>query len=281
MTDRPLVLDTDIGTDVDDLLALVLLARAPEVSLAGVTTVYGDTMLRARLARRVCDLLGVDVPVAAGERQTLSGRAVWWPGHEGRGVVGLDRVDVEGAPDAVGLLLGAGQIEVCAVGPLTNIAAALRADPGWARRVRHLYVMGGDFAGGRAEHNVSSDTVAAREVFASGIPITVAGLDVTTRVPYGPPELDRISASGGELAGLIADQTRRWWDFLGRASNPHDPLAALTALTPELFSFSFRAVGVDDDGVIGDGPGGPAVRVVRDLDEGRVLEELLTRLEGA
>lgn len=276
---RPLVLDTDLGTDVDDLLALVLLARAPEVSLAGVTTVYGDTVLRARLARRVCDLLGVDVPVAVGRGEPLSGRAVWWPGHEGRGVAGLDRVDVEGAPDAVGFLLGAGEIEVCAVGPLTNLAAALRADPGWARRVRHLYVMGGDFTGGRAEHNVSSDTVAAREVFASGIPITVAGLDVTTRLPYGPAELDRISAPGGELADLIIDQTRRWWDFLGRDSNPHDPLAALTALTPELFSFTDRAVGVGDDGVLS--ADGPSVRVVADLDEGRVAEELWTRLEGA
>jgi len=72
---RPVIFDTDIGTDVDDILALVLLAKAPELQLIGVTTVYGDTLLRARIAHVVCDLLQRQrIAVIPGEGQTLTGR---------------------------------------------------------------------------------------------------------------------------------------------------------------------------------------------------------------
>ena len=75
----PTVLDTDIGSDVDDLLALTLLARAPEVRLIGITTVYGDTRLRARIARWTCDRLDrPDVTVVPGLGETLAGREIWW-----------------------------------------------------------------------------------------------------------------------------------------------------------------------------------------------------------
>lgn len=74
---RPVVLDTDIGSDVDDILALALLAKATELQLIGVTTVYGDTTLRSRVARSVCDLLGrSDVKVVTGARDTLTKRPV-------------------------------------------------------------------------------------------------------------------------------------------------------------------------------------------------------------
>ena len=92
-TRRPVVLDTDIGSDVDDILALVLLARSPELRLVGVTTVYGDTTLRARMTRHVLDLLQLsDVPIGIGARETLTGRPVWWAGHEGAGIPDLARV---------------------------------------------------------------------------------------------------------------------------------------------------------------------------------------------
>lgn len=77
------LLDTDIGSDVDDALALGVLLGSPEVSLRGATTVYGDTLLRARLARRLASLAGHDLTVVPGAAETLSGREVWWAGHEG------------------------------------------------------------------------------------------------------------------------------------------------------------------------------------------------------
>src|SRR5678815_3812201 len=85
-TRRPVLLDTDIGTDVDDILALVLLARAPELRLVGVTTVYGDTTLRARMVRQVLDQMQLpDIPIGIGATETLTRRPVFWAGHEGEG----------------------------------------------------------------------------------------------------------------------------------------------------------------------------------------------------
>src|SRR5690349_2330079 len=89
MPGRPLLLDTDIGTDVDDLLALALALNSPELELIGVTCVYGDVDLRARIAARALDLFGgVDhVPVTRGAREPLlRTRPVYWAGHEGEGL---------------------------------------------------------------------------------------------------------------------------------------------------------------------------------------------------
>src|ERR671924_236556 len=82
---RPVVLDTDIGSDVDDALALAMLFGAPEVDLLGVTTVYGDVQVRARIARRLARLAGRDaLAVVAGASRPLSGGEAWWAGFEGR-----------------------------------------------------------------------------------------------------------------------------------------------------------------------------------------------------
>src|SRR5260370_40542542 len=76
---RPIIFDTDIGTDVDDILALVLLAKAPELKLLGVTTVYGDTAFRAKIAKATTHLLDrEDIAIVPGERHTLSGRQEHW-----------------------------------------------------------------------------------------------------------------------------------------------------------------------------------------------------------
>src|SRR5918998_4775801 len=102
---RPVLLDTDIGSDVDDLLALALLAGSPEVELIGVTTVYGDTVLRARMTRLVLDQMERRaVPIGIGARETLTGRPVWWAGHEGQGIPGLDRVQIDEGTTATELL---------------------------------------------------------------------------------------------------------------------------------------------------------------------------------
>src|SRR5918998_715725 len=135
---RPVLLDTDIGTDVDDLLALALLVGAPEFQLIGVTTVYGDTDLRARMTRQVLDQLECRaVLIGIGARETLTGRPVWWAGHEGQGIPGLDRVQIDEGATAADLLHQAatehqGRLELFAIGPLTNVAEAIAADDSFA-----------------------------------------------------------------------------------------------------------------------------------------------------
>jgi purine nucleosidase len=254
-TRRPVLLDTDIGTDVDDILALVLLARAPELQLVGVTTVYGDTTLRARMVRQVLDQMQLpDIPIGIGATETLTRRPVFWAGHEGEGMPGLDLVRVDEDVTASDLLRRAaaehrGTLEVFAIGPLTNVAAAIEADDAFAASVHHLYVMGGAFWMEQAEHNIKSDPEAAAIVFGAGIPMTICGLDVTLRAWLREADLPRLREAAGGIGPLLENQVRRWWTYIGaQENNLHDPLAILPAIQPEMFRFERCDVTVDVNG---------------------------------
>src|ERR1700736_4867819 len=116
-----------------------MLASLPDTEALALTTVYGDTALRARIAAVVAAATGVIPVIAAGRERPLSGRPVFWAGHEGDGVEGLDRVSFSDR-DAVALLIELagrppGVLEILAIGPLTNLAGAVLADPGFAGRV--------------------------------------------------------------------------------------------------------------------------------------------------
>ena len=248
---RPIILDTDIGTDVDDIFALVLLARSPALDLVGVTTVYGDTGLRTRICRYVLDTLGQpSIASVSGERTTLADRELWWAGHEGLGIPGLDDVQIAGDASAPDYLIKeaqrhGGRLEIAAIGPLTNIAVAIQRDPEFGSRIRHLWIMGGAFAIDRAEHNIKCDPDAAQIVFDSGIPITLAPLDVTKRILWSKPERAAIGESNGALGPVLVDQLDRWWAFIGaEENNPHDPIAVLMATHPELYRVEQGTVAV-------------------------------------
>jgi purine nucleosidase len=289
---RPVLLDTDIGTDVDDLLALALLVRSLEVEIIGVTTVYGDTVLRARMTRLVLDQLEHSgVPIGIGARETLTGRPVWWAGHEGQGIPGLDRVQLDEGITAADLLHRAatehrGRLELFAIGPLTNVAEAISANESFATSLRHLYIMGGAFWMEQAEHNIKSDPEAADIVFRSGIPMTICGLDVTQRVLLREDDMSRIREAAGGIGSVLEDQVRRWWAFTGATENHlHDPVAILPALRPELFRFEQCDVHVEVEGANPgrtrvDGCGTGAVRIAADVDVTAAEQEIVRRLVG-
>ncbi|MGA8657118.1 MAG: nucleoside hydrolase [Chthoniobacterales bacterium] len=252
---RPVIVDTDIGTDVDDLLALVLLAKAVEIQLCGVTTVHGDTILRAKIARVACDLLGYrEVAVVAGESDTLTNRPIFWAGHEGKGIGGLDNAEIGPKVSVEGFLAQsarkfAGSLEILGIAPLTNLARAVLGAPDFAVNVKRLYLMGGAYWLPYHEHNIETDPEAAQTVFRSGIPITAIGLDVTLRVPFTESDLPRIHHLPKGLGPMLEDQVRRWWRYLGEPRcYLHDPLTALAMLQPELFVFEDHAVAIDDAG---------------------------------
>ncbi|WP_375388994.1 nucleoside hydrolase [uncultured Amnibacterium sp.] len=236
---RTLLLDTDLGSDVDDELALALLWGSPEVSIHAICTTYGDTALRTRIVLRMAQLAGRGVQVAPGETATLSGEDVWWAGIEGAAYGPLPGLpgSVPLHPSAgVRLLLdGPADAELLAIGPLTSVAVAL--DEGL--EVAGITVMGGDWADpAELEHNIASDIVAAERVLGSGTPITVVGIDVTRQVRFGEAEIARF-ASCGALGAILATEMRSWmarWDEDFEV--PHDPLTALAMLQPDLFSFS-------------------------------------------
>jgi purine nucleosidase len=289
---RPVLLDTDIGSDVDDLLALALLVASPEIQLIGVTTVYGDTALRARMTRLVLDQLEQRaVPIGIGARETLTGRPVWWAGHEGQGIPGLDRVQIDESITATDLLHQVttehrGRLELFAIGPLTNVAEAISADDSFATSLRHLYIMGGAFWMEQAEHNIKSDPEAADIVFRSGIPMTICGLDVTQRVRLREADISQIRAAAGGIGSVLEDQVRRWWAYTGATENHlHDPVAILPALRPELFRFEPCDVRVEVEGANPgrtwvEGCGAGAMHIAADVDVSAAEQEIVRRLAG-
>jgi purine nucleosidase len=249
-----LILDTDIGSDVDDALALALIEGSPELELDAVITVYGNTHLRAQLARRYLSFTSADpaLPIAAGSAETRSGKEVWWAGHEGGLFPDLEteQVDDNGVELLVRTLAAnPGQVDVLAIGPLTNIAAALDADPAFEANVRRLVIMGGDFREDRIpEHNLESDISAAERVFGSGLEIVVGGLDLTLKVKMGKTELKKIEESG-PLGELLAKETAIWWDFIDEQENSlHDPILALWIARPDLYTSTRARVELLPDG---------------------------------
>ena len=253
MTTKAIILDTDIGTDVDDCLALALCLASPELRLAAVTTVYGDVRLRARLVLKLLALRGGDeVPVAAGaERPLLDRVPIYWEGHEGQGVLtpedsALAPID-EHASDLITRTVMAqpGEIILIAIGPLTNVALALLKEPRLARALGGLVIMGGVIGGSHAlhlpwtEHNFRSDPEAAQIVLASGAPMAIVPLDVTSQVRIRTVGVARIAATDTPFHLAVADQIRRYprykeqgWAYL------HDPLAVASVIRPELVKWA-------------------------------------------
>jgi inosine-uridine nucleoside N-ribohydrolase len=150
MTHR-IVLDTDMGTDVDDALCLALALASPEIDLVAVTHVSRDTRLRAAITRRLLELAGrPEIPVHPGCSVPLDGGETFaWFGHEAQGIVNPDEVtDSSISPEhsleaMIRLFRADPGLELVAVGPLTNIAAALRREPTLAKSISRLTIMGG------------------------------------------------------------------------------------------------------------------------------------------
>ncbi|MFG1704371.1 nucleoside hydrolase [Nonomuraea sp. M3C6] len=280
------IFDTDIGSDVDDALALAVLLGSPEVDLLGCTTVYGDTLLRARLAKRLVRLADRSLTVVPGAAKTLTDRPVWWAGHEGRLFADLDTEEVD-AGDAVSYLVeevsrAPGQVNVVAVGPLTNIARAMTVSPTFARDVRHLWIMGGRFDDAKPEHNLKCDPEAAAIVFDSGAPITVTGLEITTTVRLDGADVSAI-AGAGALGEALKAEIEQWWRFWKAEWNsPHDPITVLTMLVPELFEFSPEGrVAIGTDGSSTFEPGGGRTRISTSAEAGQVAREIVRRIVAA
>lgn len=256
-----MILDTDIGTDVDDAMALALAMRSPEIEIAGVTTVYGDVRLRARLAKKLLTLEGKGgVPVLAGiEQPLLRNREVWWPGHEGEGVLGDEAIafEEEHAVDFIvrTVMNHPGEITLAPIGPLTNVAAALIREPRVARSVKEIVLMGGvtRMADNGAElppieHNIKSDPEAAAVVFSSGAPIVMVGLDVTMKARIRRAEARMLARSGNPLNEALARLIEKWMDVIGQDwTAMHDPLAVALLADRSLCGMRRMKVSVEYD----------------------------------
>ena len=272
----PVVIDTDPG--IDDALAIVLALRSPELRVELMTTVAGNTGLRAATdnARRLLALLDPDEPplLARGAARPIRGRLNTAPEvHGDDGLAGLSRVcDRRGRPlfhpgrgpapsrtrAADAIVAKAREhgdaLTIVALGPLTNVARALEVDRRAMRRVGRLIVMGGAIeAPGNvtavAEFNFHVDPEAADRVLASGMRITLVGLDVTRQVRLRWPVVrDALRGDRSALARALRHFTRAWSS--SRLGMPlHDPLATALAIDPGLARTRPLVVRVETNGV--------------------------------
>jgi len=257
VTPIPLVLDCDPGHD--DAIALLLALASPEVELLGVTTVAGNLTLAKTTANAVRVLEHVertDVPVAAGaDRPLVRDPFVAAHVHGETGLDGPDLPPARGSPldrHAVDFLAEhAGGATLVAVGPLTNVAMLLAMRP--EARPERLVVMGGAIAEGNitpaAEFNIWADPEAAARVFASGIDITMVGLDVTHKALLTPEHADELRGAGraGRLVAELFDFYhgfhRRTYGLPG--SPVHDALALAYVLQRDLLEVRRLHVAVD------------------------------------
>jgi inosine-uridine nucleoside N-ribohydrolase len=266
--------DTDPG--VDDALALIYLHQHPDVELVGITTVAGKGTLEAvtRNARYMCAYFGIDAPVARGAAVSLRAEAPSPPRHiHGKNALGdLDVPDDPAHPldprPAHRFIIDTirahpGQITLVAVAKLTNLALALQEDPEIASLVAEVIVMGGAFGvGGRsgnitpaAEANVFHDPHAADIVFTAEWPVTIIGLDVTLGFLLRDAYLADLRESGSKAGTFVWDVTRVYFEYYRERYGVdgiygHDPLAAICATDPALFTFRGGAVRVVTEGPI-------------------------------
>jgi purine nucleosidase len=263
-----IIVDTDIGSDVDDAYALAFLAKSPEVKIEAVTTVWADPLLRARIARKLLDLLGKrDIPVAAGEANPLNPqRPVFLFGHEGRGVLNEDGdedlsvLDIP-AGDLIESLLRKypQEIKVVLIGPQTNMGKLLSTKPELAGLVKEFVIMGGlpfygpkeiDLFGERpVDFNMISDPEAAATILACGIPTTMVGVNVTVPTLLTKEDIQRVRKSRDPAIRFLSTMTDEWISFMGiEETSMHDALAASTAFTLEFLDTMMLSLAVETKG---------------------------------
>jgi len=257
-----MIVDCDPGHD--DALALLLADYLADV--AGVTTVSGNAPLTAvtENASSLVTLFAGDVPVHAGAARPLALAEGEPPRHATHvhGETGLDGVELPRAAtragsDAVQYLLDMSRRDAAlwlvAIGPLTNVAQAIGRDPGFARRLAGISIMGGSTRGGNvtaaAEFNIWADPEAADIVLRSGARIRLCGLNLTHQLKTSEGLLERIRQLPGARARLasqvLAYLHARMLTLTGEAAAAlHDPCAVLAVTHPQLFRFVSRPVAV-------------------------------------
>ncbi len=261
MPQPAIILDCDPGHD--DALAILLAAKHCEI--LGITTVSGNAPLRAttRNALIITQIAGLELPVYAGAERPLVAEAQHAPdihGESGLGGPVLPPLTREVAgTDAVRFIIDTVRehegVWLVAVGPLTNVALALREAPDLAARVAGISVMGGSASFGNrtptAEFNIWADPEAAQVVFSSGARVIMCGLNLTHQYMLYDEDVAQIQALGNPAANLAADLLGFYSQayaeaFFGHNESPlHDPCAVLAVTHPDLIRTEPRHVEVE------------------------------------
>ena len=247
----PIILDTDIGDSIDDALALAFALHSPELDVRAVTTVIDDVESKTRLAWKLLSVYNRrDVALAMGASEPLLDPTTAVPSKEFDILTRNDVIPDSARKRAVDLIIDTllqsrGKITIVAIGPMTNIALALKTDPRIKNNIERIVIMGGAYLSSEAEYNVKRDRAAAEIVFQSGIPITAVGLDVTSQCKLREKDLDRMRL-GTDPAGNFLIRLVDLAEEQSHEANPtlYDPLAIAAIFRPDLFEMQAGTVDV-------------------------------------
>ncbi|RZC84027.1 hypothetical protein C5167_046811 [Papaver somniferum] len=265
-----IIIDTDPG--VDDSMAILMAFQTPELDILGLTTIFGNVTTKdaTRNALILCETAGrTDVPVAEGSLEPLKGGAPricdFVHGSDGMGNLSLpspkgkkdEKSAVEFLVDKISEFPG--EVSILALGPLTNLALAVKSDASFASKVKRIVVLGGSFfASGNvnpaAEANIYGDPEAADVVFTSGANIDVVGINITTQCTLTDEDLSDLRESKGRHAQFLSDMCKFYRDWHVKSDGLcgiflHDPVSFVALVRPDLFTFKKGVVRVETQGI--------------------------------
>lgn len=274
-TKQLVILDTDIGDDIDDAFALAFVLRSPEVKILGITTEFGDTALRSRLVGRYLAAVNrSDIPIAVGRATPHSNvftQAVY-----------AERGPHIKYPDGVQFLLDQirahpGQVTIISIGPMVNLGDAIKRDPAVFRKVKRVVLMGGSVYRGydtaqsnhtppQPEWNIARDPAGAKALFTSGVPIYMMPLD-STQLKMGEVLRNTLFSQGTQITDALTLLYQQW---TASTQNPtptlFDAMAVAYAIDPGLCPTQPMRIVVDEKGYTRATPGEPNANVCLNSD---------------
>ena len=286
-TRTPVILDTDIGGDIDDAWALAYVMASERLDLVAVTVSDGDTPARARLASKLLSVAGrTEIPVAVGRETPVPPDRIefqlqWAENFTAKGPMETSAAELIVAEARK----RPGELVLIAVGPLQNVADALRREPRLPKLVKRLVLMNGCVYGSKwglvAEWNVTQAIADARLVYAAGFPVTIVPLDSTTKVVLKQEERERLLKRPTPLTTALEALYRLWLEKPTQQMTLHDQLAVVEAELPGEYFGSLPTVPlvVDDKGFTReDKERGQPVRVALEPKRDAFMEHYLGRL---
>ena len=296
---QKIIIDTDIGDDIDDAIAVSFAVRRPELDVVGITTCHGPTDKRCRILGKQLSLLGVeDVPYAPGphiplaptDDETLKRWAEELP-LEYEFVGDDEPVRPPASDDAIEFLYDlicrhAGEVILVTIGPLTNIGVLFREHPDAAEKLKCIAMMAGNYPLRQREYNMARDPEASKIVLATKTPKFLGTWEVTRRVVMGDPEIQALRASKDPACQGLLRQIELWWPHKSEKTGPvvYDVSPIVWCFEPRFFTT--REYRID---VLLDGPergwnvesdSGTPIDVSVDIREDDMLDMLMKTLLG-
>ncbi|HWH59480.1 MAG TPA: nucleoside hydrolase [Terriglobales bacterium] len=282
-----IIIDTDIGDDIDDAFAVALALRSPELQIVGITTEFGETETRAKLVDRMLGEAGrQDIPVAIGihtDAKTAFGQRPYAEGG---------RFAKASHPAAVDFILdqirkNPGEITLVTIGPLVNVGAIIDRDPQTFKKLKRVVSMGGSIDRGygdpygpptppQPEWNILNDVASGKKLFASGVPVYLMPLD-STQLKLDEVGREYLFRQGTPITDALVILYHQWGQ---QTPTLYDPMTIAFIDDPKLCPVQPMKITVDDKGMTLRGTGTPNVQVCLHSDSEAFFQFYLGRVAG-